>query len=725
MYLLTKFYGMCKGVSVVIAMRKLRNPMLFMLLLFPALTAAQQLSTVVLDNGIIQREIDCSNGHITGKSFLLLNGNTPFINEQSSEFSIRLDDVTLTGKDNWSNISLRDTVDATGGKGVILSFRHPEKELTLELIYLLYPNLPVVYKTLRLTNTGNNDIKAEAIDVENLHISWKPTDSCIMRQYARYQWLGPYLGNWDDPLLIIHDHIKSCGMFIGNEAIGVMKRTSVFLDGRTVTAGVTHPDQPYGFRKWLHPGETWTCPWVFTAVYNNSPDWSKTLNTVIPDFVRRHANMRIEQLPKKPLFVYNTWIPFFRDINEKQIYELAKAASECGVEEFIIDDGWQINIDDPEGKHGLHGDWEVDKKKFPNGLRPVFDYIKSLGMKPGLWVTLAYADLSSRVYKEHPEYFVRTKDGEKANLHTTWDTKSLTACMATGWYGHIKQSILRLVKEHGLAYVKLDLAIVASAYIYDTQHAGCYATDHPYHKDHAESFTIIYERCMELFDELHREAPELFIDCTFETAGKLQLMDYGIAKYAEGNWLSNVEQTSHVGPLRVRQLGWGRTPALPATSLVIGNLQMDAENYQVCYKSLAGTLPIMLGDPRKLTSQERQWYKTWSGWLKTVEERHAFMSFRQDLLGFGEPAEGRWDGFCRLNTETNSGGLVGVFRHGAAEDSRTVTIPWLDASKTYIVKQGASGKTVATQTGKELSEKGFLVKLTNLYDGELFEIVTK
>ena len=32
----------------------------------------------------------------------------------------------------------------------------------------------------------------------------------------------------------------------------------------------------------------------------------------------------------------------------------------------------------------IHGDWEPDKKKIPDGLKPVFDYIKSLGMKPGL-----------------------------------------------------------------------------------------------------------------------------------------------------------------------------------------------------------------------------------------------------------------------------------------------------------------------------------------------------
>jgi alpha-galactosidase len=507
-------------------------------------------------------------------------------------------------------------------------------------------------------------------------------------------------------------------MAIGNEAVGVVKRTTVFTDGQSVTAGLTHPEQAYGFRKWLRPGEQWTAPRIFTALYDRCSDASFALNTIVPDFVRKHTNMRIEQLPRKPMFVYNTWSPFMRNIDEATVRELAKAAAECGVEEFVIDDGRQVEA----GSEG--DDWEVDRKKFPNGLRPVFDYIKSLGMKPGLWISLATANFSRKNYRAHPEWFVRDEHGQIANLHSG-DGQNKTACMGTDWYDYIRQTLLRLVDEHGLAYVKLDLAIETSAYVYDDRRTGCYATGHPHHRDHAESYGVIYERCMQLFAELHRAAPDLFIDCTFETAGKLQLMDYGIAAYAEGNWLSNVEQTSPTGPLRIRNLSWGRTPALPATSLVIGNLHMDGEYHELGFKSLAGSLPIMLGDPRKLTAKEKQRYKSWSGWLKTLEDRHVFMSFRQDLPGFGEPAEGFWDGFCRLNTDTDSGGVVGVFRHGAAETSRTVTLPWLDANKTYLVKQGFEGKSVATQSGKELTEKGFPVTLKEKYDGELFEIAEK
>ena len=682
---------------------------------------------IVLDNGLVRREIDCSNRHVTGKSFSLLANKTQFIEKQSPEFSLRMDDAPYSGLSEWEHVSSRDTTDAHGGKGVILSLEQAEKRIKVELIYMLYPDFPVVHKTLRLTNQGTQDVKIEAVDVESLRLAWganAPTSAWVMRQYARYKWLGPYTGNWDDPLVVVHNMYRDQGIAIGNGAVGVLKRTTAFTDGQSITAGLTHPEQAYGFRKWLRPGEQWTSPWVFTALYDRCPDASFALNTIVPNFVRKHANMRIEQ-SRKPVFMYNTWIPFTRNINETLVKELAKAAAECGAEEFIIDDGWEVGPGCGNSigiSPTVDDDWEVDREKFPNGLRPVFDYIRSLGMKPGLWISLASADFTRKNNKEHPEWFVQNEQGQIDNLHIG-HARTKTACMGTDWYDYIKQTILRMVNEHGLAYVKLDLAIGTSAYIYDDRRTGCYAADHPYHRDHAESYGVIYERCMQLFDELHREAPDLFIDCTYETTGKLNLMDYGFAGHAEGNWLSNVDQTNPIGPLRVRNLAWGRSPVLPATSLIIGNLRMDVPLHRLNFKSLAGSLPIMLGDPRKLSAEERQWFKTWSGWLGELEKRHGIMSFRQDLPGYGEPAEGCWDAFSRVNTETFSGGLIGVFRHGAVEATRTVSVPWLDPNRTYVVKQGAEGKPVATMTGRELSEKGFSVTLTENYDGELFEVI--
>jgi alpha-galactosidase len=540
--------------------------------------------------------------------------------------------------------------------------------------------------------------------------------------------LGTYVGNWDDPVIVIHNTTLRAGIVLGNEAPGVLKRTAFHTTDRNADIGLTHPGQDFPFRKWLKPGEEWESPGTFIAVYADTDDGYTVVNTVVNDFVRNHLGSRISAIKNKPVFVYNTWNPFRTFISDSLIREVAKAASECGIQEFIIDDGWQYNYgrrSSDKGWGGNYGDWLVDLNKFPGSLSSIFDYIKSLGMKPGLWISIGSATADSKVYKDHPEWFIRTTAGKPGNNHTgSSNSDFYTSCFGTGWFGYIKSIIINLVKEHGLAYAKLDLSIVTSAYINDPAISGCYASDHPFHRDHEESFIVIYQNVLKLFDELHEEAPGLFIDCTFETEGKLQLQDYAFAEHAEGNWLSNIEEPFPTGALRMRQLAWWRSPAVPAGSLVIGNLPLDSKDFIFDLKSLIGTLPIVLGDPRKLSPEQRSEIKRWAEWMVKMQDKYNYMSFRQDLPGFGEPAEGSWDGWARINTEKKNGGILGVFRQGAKEKSRTVTFAGLDPLKRYSVLLAPQGKSVTVLTGKQLESEGFNVIFTRDYDGNVFEIRT-
>ena len=106
---------------------------------------------------------------------------------------------------------------------------------------------------------------------------------------------------------------------------------------------------------------------------------------VVNDFVRLYMVPQIIRNTHKPVFVYNTWNPFRTFVNDSLVREVALAASECGIKEFIIDDGWQVNHDAGTSKEAWgknYGDWLVDEEKFPGGLKPTFDYIKSLGIQP-------------------------------------------------------------------------------------------------------------------------------------------------------------------------------------------------------------------------------------------------------------------------------------------------------------------------------------------------------
>lgn len=674
---------------------------------------------LTLCNGLVRRtfQLPTVAGNFLTISYKPMSGDFTSLSDYCTDFQFEVNDVIYSGKGKWELVNIITIDDSKEGSGAAVTIRSQDKKVELTIRFLLYPNSPAIRKSLVVKNLTDNAIKLESVDIEKLEVPayYPVTFNWIYHDYGRRRFIGPYDGGKQDALIILHDMNREQGIVLGNEATGVMKHTSLFWETQDICVGLTHKNALFPFRKWIEKGESFETPQVFTMVYHHQKTPDDILSTIVPDFVRKCMGIRLSELKEKPTFVYNTWEPFHKDINEKLVMELAKAAADAGMKEFVIDDGWQDS----------YGDWGIDMKKFPNGMKPVFDYIKSLGMKPGLWVSIGSAAPSSKVYKAHPEWFVVDKDGKPTSLHAPDDKEKFTACFGTGWYDYIKNILLKLSVDYGLEYFKLDFAVVTSAYTYDHTQSGCYSTSHPGHKDHNESLFTNYERLWQLFDELHVAKPDLFIDCTFETLGGTQLIDYALVKHAEGDWLSNFDgAVGEKTDIRIRNMAWWRSPAIPATALVIGNPQMQDKDWEMHIKSIAGALPIMLGDPRKLSAEDLKKYRGYSDWLQLMETRYGTMSFRQDLPGFGEPMEGMWDGFQRINTETKNGGIIGIFRHGAVETKRIVTVKYLDPDKTYLVKS-MSGNVVATLSGNDLEKIGFPLNLEGLYSGELFEVGLK
>jgi alpha-galactosidase len=674
---------------------------------------------LILCNGVVRRTImlPSEKGSFLTLSYKPLDGDFSSFSDTCTDFQFEINDRIYSGRGRWVLVNIEVITDNHEGSGAAVKLISQDKMVELTMKFLMYPNSPAIRKSLVVKNLSNSIVRMESVDIEKFEVPgyYPVTYSWIYHDYGRRRFIGPYDGNKQDALIIVHDMNREQGIVLGNEATGVMKHTSVFYEEQNICLGLSHKNSLFPFRKWIEKDESFETPQVFTMVYNHqkSPDF--ILNVSVPDFVRKYMGIRLSELKDKPTFVYNTWEPFYKNINEKLVLELAKAVADAGMKEFVIDDGWQDS----------YGDWGIDIKKFPNGLKPVFDYIKKLGMKPGLWVSIGSASPDSKVYKAHPEWFVIDKFGKPTSLHAPDDKEKFTACFGTGWYDYIKNILLKLSVDYGLEYFKLDFAVVTSAYTYDHTQSGCYSVNHPGHKDHNESLYTNYQRLWQLFDELHAAKPELFIDCTFETMGGTQLIDYALLKHAEGDWLSNFDGTSgEKTDIRIRNMAWWRSPAIPATSLVLGNPQMQDSNWETHIKSLAGALPIMLGDPRKLSPEDLKIYRSYADWLHKMEINYGIMSYRQDLPGFGEPAGGMWDGFQRINTETKKGGIIGIFRHGSVESKRIVTVNYLDPGKTYEVKS-LDGKVIETLSGIELKEKGFTVDLEGLYSGELFEISEK
>ncbi len=703
--------------------------MLFASLLCAGDYASWDDSQLNLDNGLVKRVIQFNpqKTSVSTSRLAFCKGDTNFVQNSSNEFYFECDDLPISGMDGWTLKNIKKAADEHQGNGATVTLeRNRSPRLVLEITYLLYPQTPVIRKKLAVVNMGDQDINLEAVDVENLEFFDRDGRCYSMTNYARHKVTGPYPGNWHDPAVALHHVEEKRGLVLGNETPGVIKRISTFTDAFNFSIGLTHADQEYAFRKWLEPQERWTSPWTFLCLYRDTDDPFQAIEGPVQDFTRRYMGIRLATVSHFPSLAYNHWKPYRATVDDSLLRKLTDAAAECGIEEITLDAGWYTIKDTKKDVDWAFkcGDYVVNPEKYPNGLESVYSYIKQKGLRRGLWLSLAMASKYSAVYKEHPDWFILDKNGQPMCVHGI-QPANVTACMTTGWADYIRDVIAEKVKALDLNYVKLDLAIATSAYMYDRDMSGCHATNHPGHRDQNDSYLPIYRSAWQVFDDLHRQFPELFIDCTYETMGASHLIDYDMCKHAEGNWLSNIYERGPVGALQARNLAWLVSPTLPASACVIGNLQLDDPYYRLHIRSVAGVFPIVLGEILAIAKDDQAWIKSMSHWLHELQTKHNYMLFRQDLAGFGEPHEGQWDGYQRINTETQSGGLVGVFRHGALETERQVFVRYLHPDKTYLVRREISNEIVAELSGKELMQKGFRVKIDNKYDGVLFEVIQK
>ncbi|MBQ7915632.1 MAG: alpha-galactosidase [Firmicutes bacterium] len=103
---------------------------------------------------------------------------------------------------------------------------------------------------------------------------------------------------------------------------------------------------------------------------------------------------------KRPLLI-NNWEGTYFDFDEEKIYNIAKDASELGIEMLVLDDGWfgARNHD----RAGL-GDWYVNENKLRGGLGLLTQRIHALGMKFGLWFEPEMINPDSDLYRAHPDW---------------------------------------------------------------------------------------------------------------------------------------------------------------------------------------------------------------------------------------------------------------------------------------------------------------------------------
>ena len=163
-------------------------------------------------------------------------------------------------------------------------------------------------------------------------------------------------------------------------------------------------------------------------------DLDTTLNAFFP-----------KKMKEKNIFGYTSWYNHYQNITESILLDnLLNIDSRFDL--FQIDDGYEQYV----------GDWlKVDKVKFPNGLDGICKQILSKNVTAGIWLAPFVAEEKSDLFKEHPKWFYKDKDGNPVKCGSNWSGFYVLDIYNEEAKAYIVEC-LNHYKEMGFRFFKLD-----------------------------------------------------------------------------------------------------------------------------------------------------------------------------------------------------------------------------------------------------------------------------
>jgi len=202
---------------------------------------------------------------------------------------------------------------------------------------------------------------------------------------------------------------------------------------------------PYCFEWTLGQNETFETP---EAVMSFSDGGFNGLSQHFHAFVNRHVVRGDWKDRERPVLV-NDWEACFFQFTRGKLLRLARRAKRAGAELFVLDDGWfgKRNSD----RAGL-GDYTVNRRKLPWGMKEFAGRIHRMGLLFGLWFEPEMVNPDSDLYRAHPEYALATP-GKPPALGRNQLVLDLCNPAVRDY---IVDNVSRILDDAGIDYVKWD-----------------------------------------------------------------------------------------------------------------------------------------------------------------------------------------------------------------------------------------------------------------------------
>lgn len=255
-------------------------------------------------------------------------------------------------------------------------------------------------------------------------------------------------------------------------------------------------------------GETFYTPWLYAGY---AADGLNGMSQAFHRYLRREV-IRFPHHKPRPVHL-NTWEGIYFDHDPAYIMRMASAAAEVGVERFIIDDGWFRGRDHDRA---ALGDWYLDEKKYPQGLLPVIQHVRQLGMEFGIWFEPEMINKDSDLYRSHPEWLLALPGYQQP----TGRYQYVLDLSNDEVFAYLLARLSAILAEYPIDYIKWDM----NRELVQACHQG---------RASANAHTVRFYR---LLDTLRERFPNLEIESCASGGGRI---DYEVLKRSHRFWASD------------------------------------------------------------------------------------------------------------------------------------------------------------------------------------------
>ena len=359
--------------------------------------------------------------------------------------------------------ALYDTEEEKG-ETLVITMKEKASGVVLKLFYGVFENENVITRAARLENHGETAIELEKMlsfsmdlmyeNYEMIYFSGRHamerTAERIPVQHAKVE-IGSIRGtsshHYNSAVILCEEG--------ADETHGSCIGACLVYSGNFVAAAQKDQKNQTRFQMGIHPtnfcfhlekGEAFDTP---QAILSYSGTGLTKLSQQYHEIIREHICRGAYKHAERPILI-NNWEATYFDFNTEKLLDIAKLASQYGIEMLVMDDGWFGHRNDDSTSLG---DWFVNEKKLPGGLNYLVDEVNKLGMKFGIWMEPEMISPDSELYKEHPDWAIAVK-GRTGTLSRNqyvldFSRKDVRDC--------IYEKIRAILSSANIEYVKWDM----------------------------------------------------------------------------------------------------------------------------------------------------------------------------------------------------------------------------------------------------------------------------